>query len=102
MCGPGGKVKVAFCSVSLGLVCARWASHLEFSAPIWYDNKVNFYSMPKIAVFLADRWALPDLSGTRSLICLQIWKFPDIRLNLCERQCVTPNARVGGLAKVGS
>ena len=50
---------------------------------------------PKIAVFLGDRWALPDPSGTCSLICLHIWKVQDIRLNICERYCVTPNALSG-------
>ena len=47
---------------------------------------------PKTAVYLGDRWALPDPSSTRSLICLHIWEVLDIRLNICERYCMTPNA----------
>ena len=50
---------------------------------------------PKIAVFLTGMWAFPDLSGTRSLICLHIENVLDIRLNISERQCVTPNALSG-------
>ena len=50
---------------------------------------------PKIAVFLGDRWALPDLPGIRSLICLHIWKVLGIRPDICERQCATPNALSG-------
>ena len=46
-------------------------------------------------MFLDDRWALPDPSGTRSLFCLHIWEVLDIRLNICERYCVTPKA-LGG------
>ena len=41
-------------------------------------------------MFLGDRWALPDPSGTRSLICLRIWKVLGIRPVICERQSVTP------------
>ena len=41
MCGPGSLVKMAFCSVSPDLVCAGWAFHLESSAPIQYDHKIN-------------------------------------------------------------
>ena len=40
MSGPRGEVKVAFCGVSPDLVCARWAFHWEFSAPIRYDHKI--------------------------------------------------------------
>ena len=47
---------------------------------------------PEIAVFLSGMWAFPDLSGTCSLICLHIWNVLDIRLNISERQSVTPNA----------
>ena len=50
---------------------------------------------PKIAVFSGDKWALPDPSGTHSLICLPIWRVLDIRFNICERYCVTPNALSG-------
>ena len=46
-------------------------------------------------MFLGDRWALSDPSGTRSLICLHIWKVQDIRLNICEQYCVTPHALNG-------
>ena len=46
-------------------------------------------------MFSGRRWALPDLSGTRSLIFLHNWKVLDIRPNICERQCVTPNALSG-------
>ena len=80
---------MAFFGVNPGLVCARWAFHLEFSAPTQYDHKVNLTKhlclRPKIAVCLGDRWALPDSSGTRSLNCLHVWKVLDIRLNICER-----------------
>ena len=47
---------------------------------------------PKIALFLTGMWAFPDLSGTRSLICLHIWNVLDIRLNMSKRRSVTPNA----------
>ena len=46
-------------------------------------------------MFFGDRWALLDPSGTRSLISLHIWKVQDIRLNMCERYCVTPIALSG-------
>ena len=50
---------------------------------------------PRIAVFLGDSGALSDPSGTLGLTCLHVWKVLDIRLNICERRCVTPNALSG-------
>ena len=55
---------------------------------------------PKIALFLGDRWALPDPSGTCSLICLHIWKVLGIRPDICERPCVTPNALSGRSSQI--
>ena len=58
--------------------------------------QIKFYTMlcfrPKIAVIFGDRWAVPDPSGTCSLICLHVWKVLDIRLNICEGYCVTQHA----------
>ena len=98
------------CRVCVGLeVKSRWrflVSVQAWSVPdgrfIWssaslYGSK-SFKTLcfrPNIALFLGDRWELPDPSGTLSLICLHIWKVLDIRLNICERYCVTPNVLSG-------
>ena len=70
------QVKVAFCSVGPGLVCAQWAFHLESSAPYTVPPRSNPYKTldlrPKIAVCLTGMWAFPDLSGTCSLIRLHV------------------------------
>ena len=69
------------------------------SAPLYITVTSKSYETPcfrpKIAVFLGNRWALRDPSGTLSLICLHIRKVLDIRPNICERYFVTPNALSG-------
>ena len=47
---------------------------------------------PKIAVFLSEGWAWTNPSGTCSLNCLHMWTVLDIRHNICERRCVSPDA----------
>lgn len=94
MCGPGGQVTAAFCSQSMPILCPIGTS-FGFSAPVRYDHKEPYQTLcftPKIAAFLSDRWALPDLSGTPILNCMHIWNVLEIRLAICKRLCVTPNA----------
>ena len=46
----------------------------------------------EIAVFLSEGWAWTNPSGTCSLNCLHIWTVLDIRPNICEPRCVSPDA----------
>ena len=87
MCGSEAQVKMAYCSSSPGLVCAR-GRFIRSPAPLYGTTTSKWHERlclsPKIAVLLSDRWALPDPSGTHSLDCLHVWKVLDIRLDISK------------------
>ena len=90
---PGAQVKGGFCSVSPGL-CPMGVS-FGVQGPYMVRPQSEYHKSlclrPRSAAFLTDGWALPDLTGTCSLICLHVWKVLDIRHDIHERQNVTPN-----------